>query len=332
MKPRTVSFLPTMRNEVVDRLDARRCTPEIFPHSTSRANGFASSSAALQVGAADVVEVDVEALRQHRRAAAPRGRRRGGRRTRRSRAPPRRSGTSRARRRCRRRGSRPAWRAGRRGCRPRRTPPTSTTVSPGRTSPMSNSPTHAVMPGMPSTRGSSAAAPAPGRRRSAARRAGTTSACASPARAARKRRPGSAGPRCDDLADGPAVHRLADLVRRGVALGVVHPPAHVRVDRQVVRCAPAPGRVRASARRPRRARRRPRTGSPFGRLRSSHCWRSQLLHACPSRSRRRRRAAGRPAASPIAVAGVSTPPRPGRSSPSRARHSALSPSITAVAA
>jgi hypothetical protein len=37
-----------------------------------------------------------------------------------------------------------------------------------------------------------------------------------------------AGP--DDLADRAAVHRLAELVGRRVGGGVVHPPAHVRVD------------------------------------------------------------------------------------------------------
>ena len=36
----------------------------------------------------------------------------------------------------------------------------------------------------------------------------------------------------DDLADGAAVHRLAELERGDVALHVVHPPAHVRIDRE----------------------------------------------------------------------------------------------------
>jgi hypothetical protein len=44
-------------------------------------------------------------------------------------------------------------------------------------------------------------------------------------------------------------------------------------------------------------------------------------------------AVSRPASvAPIAVAGVRTPPRPGRRSPSSARQSALSPNITEVAA
>ena len=36
----------------------------------------------------------------------------------------------------------------------------------------------------------------------------------------------------DDLADRAAFHRLADLERRDVAFHVVHPAAHVGVDRQ----------------------------------------------------------------------------------------------------
>ena len=38
---------------------------------------------------------------------------------------------------------------------------------------------------------------------------------------------------CDHLAHRPAVEHLTDLERRHVALHVVHPPAHVRIDRQV---------------------------------------------------------------------------------------------------
>ncbi len=43
--------------------------------------------------------------------------------------------------------------------------------------------------------------------------------------------PGNARHRGHDLADRPALERRADLKRRHVGLGVVHPPAHVRVDR-----------------------------------------------------------------------------------------------------
>src|SRR5439155_20991652 len=39
-------------------------------------------------------------------------------------------------------------------------------------------------------------------------------------------------PAFDDLADRAAVHRLAELERRDVAFHVVHPPAHVRIDRE----------------------------------------------------------------------------------------------------
>jgi hypothetical protein len=38
----------------------------------------------------------------------------------------------------------------------------------------------------------------------------------------------------DDFAGGAADHRLAERLRRGVAFGFAHAPAHVRIERQVV--------------------------------------------------------------------------------------------------
>ncbi len=50
----------------------------------------------------------------------------------------------------------------------------------------------------------------------------------------------------DDLADRAAVHRLAELEWRDVAFHVVHPAAHVGVDRQPV--VPDPDHARAERR------------------------------------------------------------------------------------
>src|SRR3954467_11304440 len=87
-------------------------------------------------------------------------------------------------------------------------------VSPGRTSAMSCTPTHAVSPGMPSTpRYADTGTPSAAGSTGSSCRAGTP-APSPPAEAGPARRPGSdpVAPRLLDDTDGAAVHRLIELV------------------------------------------------------------------------------------------------------------------------
>ena len=70
----------------------------------------------------------------------------------------------------------------------------------------------------------------------------------------------------DHLADRAAVHRLAELERRHVAFHVVHSAAHVGVDRQPAGCGRGPCRRRAAAARRPSSAKLSSVGMPFGRL------------------------------------------------------------------
>ena len=186
--------------------------------------------------AADVVEVDVDALRavlaqrwRARRRPCSRWRRR-------SRARRRRSGTCRRRRRCRRRGSPGSWRSG----------PTTGPTAPAaaetttRLARLGRADVEQAEVGgharhAERRRASAAAAPAPDRSWSTPWPAPTAYAC-TPVMPVTKSPTASAGiVRTPTTRPTPSARMTSPMPhRRHVRLGVVHPAAHRRIERQVL--------------------------------------------------------------------------------------------------